>query len=230
MATVEKTIAKRAKAHTTYKTAEGRRAPGVTTVLGIINKPALIPWANQLGLQGINSAAYVDETARIGTLAHEMIQEYLGGPRWDRAAFSPEQINLAENAVLSYYEWERVNGFNTRTLHIELPLVSEVFLYGGTIDWYGEINGEKWLVDLKTSKGLYPEHIYQVSAYHQLLVENGYEVDGVRLLRVGRTEDEGFDDHVLNAPTLDAGWRVFEAALELYRAAGDFKKLNREVA
>ena len=57
---IEKTIAKRAKAHTAYKTAGGQRVPGVTTVLGVINKPALVPWANQLGLQGINSSTYVD--------------------------------------------------------------------------------------------------------------------------------------------------------------------------
>ena len=77
---VEKKIAKRAKAHTIYKLANGKRVPGVTTVLGIINKPALVKWANNLGLQGIDSTTYVDGTAKIGTLAHEMIQEYLGGP------------------------------------------------------------------------------------------------------------------------------------------------------
>jgi hypothetical protein len=101
---MEKTVAKRAKAHTIYKLANGKRVPGVTTVLGVINKPALVKWANGLGLQGIDSTTYVDETARIGTLAHAMIQEYLGGPKWDRQAFTPEQVDQAENAVLSFHE------------------------------------------------------------------------------------------------------------------------------
>jgi hypothetical protein len=221
---IEKKIAERAKVHTIYKTADGKRVPGVTTILGVINKPALVKWANDLGLQGIVSKTYVDETARVGTLAHEMIQEYLGGPKWNRKAFNSGQIDLAENAVLSFYEWERVNNYKMVTEHIELPLVSEQVRYGGTIDWYGTIEGKKWLVDIKTSKGLFPEHVYQVSAYWNLLEENGYQVDGVRLLRVGRTEDEGFDDHVIDKPHLCKAWNVFSAAFALYRAQQAYER------
>ena len=222
--TLEKGIARRAKVHTVYKTANEIRVPGVTTILSVINKPALVKWANGLGLQGIDSTKYVDETARVGTLAHEMIQEYLNGPRWDRTAFNPGQIDLAENAILSFYEWERINNYKMTTEHIELPLVSEKFRYGGTIDWYGSINGEKWLVDIKTSKGLFPEHVYQVSAYYNLLLENNYPVDGARLLRVGRAEDEGFDDHVIDIPQLNKAWEVFLAAFALYRAQQAFER------
>jgi hypothetical protein len=226
--TIEMKIAKRARAHTIYKLADGKRVPGVTTILSVINKPALVEWANGLGLQGVVSRDYVDETARIGTLAHEMIQEYLGGPKWDRDAYNPEQIDTAENAVLSFFEWERINGYKMQTEHVELPLVSETWKYGGTIDWLGTINDKKWLVDIKTSKALYPEHVFQVSAYAHLLLENGHQIGGVRLLRVGRTEDEGFEDHVIDTKKLNKAWNVFEAALMLYRAKQSFEK--KEVA
>ncbi|MBQ9527243.1 MAG: hypothetical protein IJR68_06500 [Fretibacterium sp.] len=224
---IEKGIAARAKAHQRYRTADGKVVPGVTTITGVINKPALVKWANNLGLQGIDSTAYVDETAAVGTLAHEMIQEYLGGPRWDREAYSAVQVDLAENAVLSFYEWERQTGAKMETMAIEKQLVSEKMRYGGTIDWYGRIGGKLWLVDFKTCKALFPEHAFQVAAYWNLLRENGLQVDGVRLLRVGRTEDEGFDDHILDAPKLEAAFGVFEAALSLYRAKSDFEKYER---
>ena len=214
---LEAAPAKRAKVHTVYRLADGTKVPGVTTVLGVINKPALVKWANHLGLQGIDSTTYVDATARIGTLAHEMIQEYLGGPEWDRSAFTREEIDTAENAVLSFYEWERQTGHKMETVAIEMPVVSETFGYGGTVDWLGYIDGKLWLVDIKTSKGLFPEHEYQVSAYDRALFELGYEVAGVRLLRVGRSEDEGFDDHVLSNVQLNAGWKVFTSALDLYK-------------
>lgn len=225
MVTVEKKIAKRAKAHTVYKTADGKRVPGVTTILGVINKPALVKWANGLGLQGIDSSTYVDETAKVGTLAHEMIQEYLGGPAWDRSAYDAIQVDLAENAVIKFFEWEKQRGYEGKfnTLGIEMPLVSEDGKFGGTIDWYGEIDGKHWLIDIKTSKGLFPEHTYQVAAYWQLLRENGYKVDGVRLLRVGRTEDEGFEDHVHDEPELKGAWDVFSAALLLYKTKQNFE-------
>jgi hypothetical protein len=153
-----------------------------------------------------------------------MIQEYLGGSKWNRETFNPGQVDLAENAVLSFFEWERINGYKMITEHIELPLVSEFWRYGGTIDWYGTIDGKKWLVDIKTSKGLFPEHVYQVSAYWKMLLENEYKVDGVRLLRVGRTEDEGFDDHVIDIPHLEKAWNVFTAALVLYRAQQAYER------
>jgi len=75
MTLTDQKIRKRAKAHQRYRTSDGTIVPGVTTVIGILNKPALVKWANDLGLRGIDSASYVDETARIGTLAHEMVQE-----------------------------------------------------------------------------------------------------------------------------------------------------------
>ena len=227
MSKTEAKIAARAKPHTVYRTADGQRVPGVTTVLGIMNKPALIKWANNLGLQGIDSSAYVDETARVGTLAHQMIQEYLGGPEWDRSTYDAGQVSMAENAVRSFHAWERQTGHRMETEDIELPLVSELNRYGGTIDWYGKIDGQYWLVDIKTSKALWPEHVFQVGAYNMLLSENGYPVDGVRLLRVGRTEDEGFDDHIIGGNQLHAAYHVFRCALTLYRAKADYEKFMR---
>ncbi|MBQ7262848.1 MAG: hypothetical protein IJR14_03920 [Synergistaceae bacterium] len=224
---MERKIAAKAKAHTVYRLGDGTRVPGVTTVLGVINKPALVKWANGLGLQGIDSSAYVDETARIGTLAHEMIQEHLGGPAWDREEWSPTQVDLAENAVLSFFEWERQTGHRMETRHIELPLVSETLRYGGTIDWLGTIDGRMWLVDIKTSKGLYPEHVFQLAAYRRLLIENGYPVEGARLLRVGRTEDEGFDDHVVDGRKMEAAYDVFVSALRLYQTKADYERHER---
>ena len=221
---VDTRIKKRSKAHQRYRLQDGTIVPGVTTILGIMNKPALVKWANNLGLQGIDSSAYVDETARIGTLAHEMVQEYLGGPEWDRSAYTPEQVDLAENAALSFYEWERQNIDSFNTILIEKQFVSETKRYGGTVDFYGDFNGQRWLVDFKTCKQLYPEHVYQTAAYWALLIEKGYRVDGVRILRIGRSEDEGFDDKIIAREEIEDAYRVFEAALNLYRAKQGFER------
>ena len=124
------------------------------------------------------------------------------------------------------YELKAVVAVDLFGLPADMPKIRTICdnMYGGTIDWYGEIDGKRWLVDIKTSKGLYPEHTFQVSAYWQMLIENGYPVDGVRLLCVGRTEDEGFDDHVIDIPALSDAWKVFEAALNLYRLKGAFER------
>lgn len=207
------TIMKRNRAHITYKLSDGTAVPGVTTVLGVLNKPALVRWANNLGLQGIDSTKYVDEKAAIGTLAHQMIASYLRGEETDTSEYSKVQIDQAENAVLSFFEWEKTH--HIEPVLVEEPMISEVFRFGGTIDCLGHINGELCLIDFKTSRGIFPEMMIQLAAYRQLLVEHGYKVGQTTILRIGRTDDEGFEDRLVNE--LDKRWQIFLHALEIYR-------------
>ena len=85
-------IKKISKAHTIYKTSEGKRVPGATTITGLLNKPYLITWANKLGLEGVDSTKYRDEAASVGTLAHAMIQAHLEGEKLDYDEYSPHII------------------------------------------------------------------------------------------------------------------------------------------
>jgi len=206
-------VTKRSRAHITYKLQDGMAVPGVTTVLGILNKPALVPWANRLGLQGIDSTKYVDEKAAIGTLAHQMIANYLRGEETDTSEYSKVQIDQAENAVLSFFEWEKTH--HITPILVEEPLVSEYFHFGGTIDCLGQINGNLCLLDLKTSRGIFPEMLIQLAAYRQLLVEHGHKVDQTTILRIGRTDDEGFEERLVNE--LEKRWQIFQHCLEIYR-------------
>jgi len=206
-------VTKRSRAHITYKLQDGTAVPGVTTVLGILNKPALVPWANRLGLQGIDSSKYVDEKAAIGTLAHQMIANYLRGEKTDTSEYSKVQIDQAENAILSFFEWEKTHPI--KVLLIEEPIVSEQFCYGGTIDCLGKINGSLCLLDFKTSSGIFPEMMLQLAAYKHLLVEQDYDINQAIILRVGRTPDEGFEERLVNH--LDKRWEIFQHCLEIYR-------------
>jgi len=60
-------LKKKTKAHTRYYLADGTLVPGSTTVCGVLNKPALVRWANQLGLQGIDSTKYTDKAKNWNT-------------------------------------------------------------------------------------------------------------------------------------------------------------------
>ncbi len=216
------------KAHTRYRLQDGTLVPGVTTVLGVLNKPALVPWANALGLRGIDSRTYVDALATIGTLANQMIEHDLGAPAPDMALYSAEQADKAENALLKWYEWRKAHVieplvFGDR-LAVELPLVSEASHYGGTIDCCAMIDGAWTVLDIKTSKAIYPEHMHQVAAYCRLLSDNGFTPEAVRVLQVGRTEDEGFSEHTLPISRLEPHWRIFDACLTIYRTQADLKR------
>jgi hypothetical protein len=207
---------KNVKAHQLYKTSDGKIVPGVTTVLSVINKPALVPWANGLGLQGISVKDYVDKLANIGTLAHYFVECDLRGDEPDLDAYSPEEIRIAETCLIKYWDWKAEN--DPKPILIEKQLVSEKWGFGGTIDLFCEIRGVKWLVDLKTSKAIYIDHVTQLAAYTALLKENGYKPDKVRILRIGRNEDEGFESQEKTLRQLVPHWQRFKGALEIYRA------------
>ena len=198
-----------------YKNSQGKNVPSVTTVLNTIAKPQLVPWAHKLGLQGIDYKTVRDSSAKAGTLAHDMIQKSLEGASMEDkdyvGEYSIEQFTEAQSAFTKYLEWKSANPF--KTLLCEAELVSETFQYGGCIDLYCEFeNGEKWLVDHKTSKAVYDSHKYQLAAYQNLLIENGYQVDGCMILRIGRGEDEPYE--TIKADNIDRRFKYFINLLE----------------
>ena len=192
MTTDEKHAAKVGRQHTIYKIADGTRVPGTTTITGVMDKPALVRWANGLGLKGIDSSKYVDEMAKIGTLAHAIVEAYIKGEKMDYSDATPNQISLAENAALKFFEW--LKGHKVDWLGSEKILISEKYRFGGTIDAYCVLDGKRTLLDFKTCKGIYSEHKTQVGGGYKILCEeNALPVEQVTILRIGRDEGEGFD-------------------------------------
>lgn len=210
---IEQVAAKRSKTHTRYKLKDGTLVPGVTTVLGVLAKPALIPWANGLGLNGINVREYVDVLALVGTIGHDMICCHNKGVKFEPGDHPKDLIDKAENCFLSYLSWEKQH--KVEPILCEAALVSEEFGFGGTVDMFANVDGIPTIVDYKTGKAIYPEHVYQVSAYRHLLQINFYEVNAVRILQIGRSEDEGFSEKVVTDTSRE--WELFKHALTIYR-------------
>jgi hypothetical protein len=210
----------KANTHQKYYTSEGILVPGVTTVLGVLAKPALVSWANKLGLQGIEVGKYVDSLADVGTLCHTIIECYLKKTEVDFSDYTPNQRTLAEIAAKKFFDWEKKNAF--KMIKSELQLVSEKHYFGGTCDIYCELNGKKTLIDIKTSKACYPEHFAQVAAYKLLLEENGYSVEDARILRIGREEAEGFDEK--EVPQIDLHTEKFLLCLKMIQIENKLKE------
>lgn len=215
------TIAKKSKQHTVYKTADGTRVSGVTTILGVLAKPALIAWANKMGLQGIDTQKYVERAADAGTAAHEMIECHLKGLEFDKNQYAPDLLDLAENGFIKYLDWE--SGHKVERVESELCLVSERYRYGGTIDMYCLLDGVPTLVDFKTNAtGVFDEMRHQVVAYKQLLEEHGKPVDNIIIIRLGKSDK--MDLEVVQVSDWDIHWQIFTACLDLCNLQ---KKLKR---
>ena len=191
MAQIIREVAKASMAHEIYRNRKGQRVPSVSKVIGVMDKPGLVKWANELGLQGINSYQYVDILAGAGTLAHAGVLADLMDTVWDTAPYSKDQINMAKKSVRKWFKWLDKQKF--KMLWAERSLVSEKYQFGGRLDIYGILNGKKTLLDIKTTKKLYDNHATQTAGYRILLLENKFPVDESRLLRLPRTDDEGME-------------------------------------
>ena len=209
---------------------DGLRLPTVTSVLGVIAKPALIPWSNKQGRLAVADALtpYVgeiltaamlqdameragkrpeetrNEAAERGTMGHAVVQALIEG-RWDPFA---ADWNPTERAFLS---WTTESKF--RTAYSEEAVYSPSLLYGGTVDLAGWHDEEFWLYDLKFGAAVYPEHYYQLAAYAQAWNETHRErVGNLAILHM-----EGDRLVAFPCPVGGDNLEAFRAALALYR-------------
>lgn len=208
------------KAHTQYYLNTGDSIPGVTTVLSILAKPALIKWANNLGLQGIDSSKYRDKMADVGTITHLLVMCHLTNTKPDLSEYSPADIDIAHNCMASYHQWEKSH--EVKPVLVETPLSSDIYGYGGTLDCLAYINGELELLDFKTSNGIWPEYFYQLAAYRQLLIEQGHKVNRARILRIGKDSNSDFEDRTIT--TFDNEFQLFLHCLSIYNLLKAMKR------
>jgi len=191
-------VSRHSRQHQQYFNAKRVRLPGVTTLVGLIDKPFLAPAANRLGLQGVDSVVLWKEMAVIGRCVHEMLNADLINAKPALEDYTARQIDKAENGFIKFLEWKKRH--TIEPILLEEPLVSEKYQFGGTMDIYGKIDGRLELIDAKSGSGIWPEMWFQVAGYYLLLQENGFPVAARRILNIGRDETEDFAEAVRIGP------------------------------
>jgi hypothetical protein len=205
------------------------------SVLGIIAKPALIPWARNVALESVRAALtdriggavwltpeWVDgvitearsrpdqvktEAADFGTQAHTLIEQIIQG----RAPQIPPQFG---SVVSSFAAWRRGAGLDIK--FTETMVYSAKYRYAGAMDALALREGELIALDWKTSNGIYPEYALQVAAYAKAIEEmSGQPVKEAWAVRLGKTTAEFDARRVVD---LDGAFNAFRAALFLWRA------------
>jgi hypothetical protein len=218
------------KAHQRYRTKAGAIVPGVTTILNLLNKPFLVPWAWRLGMQGEDYRKVTQQAADIGTIAHYLIECHIKGEPADPnrlAEFSQVNLAAAQVAYHKFEAWWEEQGlclFKCRDMDDELVptsevrLVSDTLLYGGCIDILAvNKRKERLLLDIKTSKAVYDEYRYQLAAYMHLWEENNPKLplDGAYIIHVSKeTGDIGF---IFLGRVLETEWQIFDHLRAIYR-------------
>ena len=207
--------------HIRYKNKAGKPVPGVTTVLGILNKPALLHWAWNLGVQGINLEAARQGAADIGTVAHALCEAHLRGMDLDAGNIAPDMLDRAETGFLRFLDfWQKEQ---LSVVHVELAMVSEAMQVGGTLDVLARrADGRLVLIDLKTSKGIYDEMLVQAATYAAMYEEcHGEAIHDAYIVRIGKEDADDLEIRAVNNRAERAtAFAALAHARRLLQAAG----------
>lgn len=185
---------------------DGKQYPSVTTVLSILRKPMLEQWRGRLGNEEADRT--MNEAADLGREVHKILELIDLGKS---ITVKPELLPM----VQGYLAWkERAV---QEIVSVERFVCSRRYQYAGTTDRLAVLKGDRLpaVIDLKTSKSIYPDHGLQLSGYKGALTEEGVQT-GRRLVVLvdkierGKVKVKEFKDH-------DKEFRLFLYSLELWR-------------
>lgn len=210
---------------------DGKQIPGVTTLLGKgLPKPALPYWSAKMVAEYV--AANPDEIETLRGMGEGPMIAALKGIPWqkrDEAAVRGTDVHaLAEQLVhgvevevpehlvdhvTGYSRW--LDAFGVVPILTERSVANREHWYAGRFDLIADIRGVRYLLDVKTSKGVYGETALQCAAYaHAEVYVNDDDPDteiplpeGIERLGVIHVTEGGTEFRPLDST--DSPWRDF---------------------
>jgi hypothetical protein len=204
-----------------YYRRNGQYYPSVTYVLGYYPKGKFFEnWLKQVGF----SADYiVRKAAEEGTQVHELAEEYLNGADLNflddrgRPQYNPDVWQM----FLRFVEfWET---YKPTLIETEVHLFSDELKIAGTCDLIVEIEGELWLLDLKTSNQIQTVYELQTAVYGQCYEECfGKKIDRYGILWLKSSKRGSKKDKMQGK-----GWEVVESSRTFEENIDIFKTVKR---
>lgn len=221
----------------------GDLLPSVTNVIGILDKPALPRWAarevakaawtmrDSLSAMGEDEAVDVlkgspwrrsTRAADRGTTIHAWLEQRMLGATLPAVSGEATQYVDAAEAWVDYWKPE--------VIATEVTLFHGA--YAGTTDAIVRMRDETWMIDFKTSSGLYPEVALQLAAlaYCPRYVADGElldtpKIDRLAAVRIGTGGEWEMREVIYRDQSADA----FMAALDLWTWKYGDKPLSEEI-
>ena len=213
-----------------YHDEDGNYFPSATTLLEAYPKPfALIQWMKEMGSKADEIR---DNAGRRGSTVHQLTEDYDHGMECtlldenNRPKYSLEEWNMFER----YVEFS----VNHKPVHamIEQTFVSSHLKFAGTLDRICTIDGKTYVLDIKTSNGIYNSYWLQLAAYRELYnhsvkqSDNMPDIDGVAILWLNAKTRTYGKNGVIQGPgwqmvTKDEtsdDWSLFQAVQQLWNA------------
>lgn len=134
--------------------------PSVTQLLDLLNKPALLKWANKIGLQGIAIDDYRKKAKNTGIDYHKQTENCL------------KHGEVFEDPLIQYHFEEFMR--DKECLACEQSIEHELFK--GRLDVRFLVKGVKFTCDFKPKTDIYLETILQLTAYRMVTGDDNIAV------------------------------------------------------
>lgn len=224
-------------------TLDGKPLTGVTTILGVIAKPMLIQWSANMAVEyianeikpgriiqtGDAGKEYLETLFKEAKVAHRKKKESAGEfgtnvhnaiEQWIKTkAVWVSKDEMEQKAFNHFVKWAEDN--KVKFLDSEKHVYSRELWIGGICDIVCEIDGKRYVGDIKTSSGIYPEAYIQTSAYAHMLKEMGLydKFDGVLVINCNK---KGGFEHKFNYD-IEGNLNCFKSAVTIYRQLNSIK-------
>jgi CRISPR/Cas system-associated exonuclease Cas4 (RecB family) len=218
-------------------TLNGKPLMGITTVLGVISKPMLIQWSANMAVDYIKDNWFDkqetlegwEEVLKEARTAHRKKKEKAGD--WGTAVHlaienwiklkkeEPELDDVGMKVFNQFRAWAEEN--SVKFLESEKHLWSEKMWTGGIVDLVIEMDGKRYIADIKTSSGIYNEAFFQMAAYDLMLKEMGEGKDIAGYIVINLKKDGTMD--LKMATDMQLNQDAFLSALSLYKIINSLK-------
>jgi CRISPR/Cas system-associated exonuclease Cas4 (RecB family) len=210
---------------------------GITSVLSVIAKPALIGWAARKAVEYIAEnldeegvffpdvdwkatleeakcahSDIAEEAAGRGTEIHKGIESYINLMISDQDGQAMQMNGEKDKAVQKFIDWAFAN--KIKFLESEKRMYSEKMWTAGTVDLVFEKDGKRYIGDIKTYAKIWDRvPFFQMAGYALMLEEMGEKIDGSCIINITKDTNELTEKWSYN---MTEDKKSFLAALQIY--------------
>lgn len=207
-----------------YKRGEGVYYPSVTTILQYMPKNKFFEtWLKDVGH---NADLIMRKAGKEGTQVHEACEKLVLGEEvsWMDNFGNAKYSQLVWEMILKFYDFWST--YKPELISTEEFVWSDEHRYAGTADLVVKLDGEVWLLDIKTSNSLHKSYDLQLASYAKALGESkGIQIErtGVLWLKAntrsaskkqGVYQGKGWQIKVIDE--IDKNFELFQMIYKLY--------------
>ena len=207
-----------------YKRGEGVYYPSVTTILQYMPKNKFFEtWMKDVGH---NADLIMRKAGKEGTQVHEAAEALVKGEEvtWMDDYGKAKYSQIVWEMILKFYEFWSTH--KPELISTEDFVWSDEHKYAGTADLVVKLDGQIWLLDLKTSNSLHKSYNLQLASYAVALKESkGIEIERTGIIwlkshtrsaskKKGIYQGKGWQ--IKNIDDIEENFELFKLIYKLY--------------